>query len=276
MEKKVVLLTGASSGIGLDTALLLLAKGYKVYGAARRVELMKVIEDNGGKAVYLDLCDEESVKQCVKTVIEAEGTIDILINNSGYGLGGSIEGIPLEMARNQFEVNVFGMMELIQLVLPVMRKNRSGRIINVASVAGRFSSPFTGWYHAAKYSVEALSDALRLEVKLFGIKVSIIEPGPIMTDWGKIHAANIRKYAGPEDYGTNSNAVAVWYEKQYGENSRISKPSVISDSILKACTDKNPSYRYTAGKGAKALVMCKKILPEKVFDFFLGKVLGQK
>ena len=179
--KKVVLITGASSGIGMTTAKMLLNDGYNVYCAARRTELMKELEALGGHPLYLDLTDDSSIKNCVDTILKAEGHIDVLVNNAGYATGGSLEDTPMANARCQFEVNVFGLIRITQLCLPSMREQKSGRIVNISSMAGLFSSPFLGWYHAAKYSVEALSDSLRNEVKAFGIKVAIIEPGLIKT-----------------------------------------------------------------------------------------------
>ena len=264
--EKVALVTGASSGIGLDTAFKLLEKGFKVYGAARHTDQIKPIEAKGGKALYLDLTDSASIQDCVKAVIEAEGRLDVLVNNAGYGLGGAIENIPVEDAKKQFEVNVFGLAEITRAVLPVMRAQRSGRIINISSVAGRFSSPFLGWYHATKYSVEALSDALRLEVKSFGIDVVVIEPGMIKTPWGKIAADHMRKFSEDSAYSDNAKKVADFYEKNYSESGHISSPAVISNAIVKACTKRRPKARYLAGKNAKAMVFLKKLLNDRFYD----------
>ena len=164
---KVALVTGASSGIGLETTLALLKKGFTVYGAARRLSLMTEIQENGGNILYLDLTDDDSIQSCVKKIAEKEGCIDVLINNSGYGLGGSVENVSIAQAKSQFEVNVFALVRLTQLVLPYM--------------AGRFSSPFLGWYHASKYAVEALTYSLRLELSSLKIKAVLIEPGLIKT-----------------------------------------------------------------------------------------------
>ena len=274
--EKVALVTGASSGIGLDTAFKLLKKGYKVYGAARHTDLIKPIEEKGGKALYLDLTDPESITQCVKTIVEEEGRLDILINNAGYGLGGPLECVPIEEAKRQFEVNVFGLAEMTRAVLPVMRAQRSGKIINISSVAGRFSSPFLGWYHATKYSVEALSDTLRLEVRPFGISVVLIEPGMIKTPWGKIAADNLRKYSQDTAYSQNASNVADFYDKNYSEKGHISGPEVISNTILKACQKKHPKARYLAGKNAKTIVNLRKMLSDRAYDFVASRIFGFK
>ena len=271
---KVALITGASSGIGLQAAVDLLEKGYTVYGAARRTNLMKALKEKGGKSLFLDLTDDSSIVNCVNEIIQKEGRIDVLVNNSGFGLGGGLEGVPISEAKNQFEVNVFGLARITQLVLPVMRKQRSGRIINVSSMAGRFSTPFSGWYHASKYSVEALSDALRLEVKPLGIKVSIIEPGTIKTNWGIIHAGNIRKFGGDADYKVGFEAAAKWFEKQYREDGPSSDSSVISKAIVNAVISKHPKIRYKTGNGSKFNIFIKRIVGDRLFDFIIRMNLG--
>ncbi|WP_318677906.1 oxidoreductase [Treponema sp.] len=263
---KVALVTGASSGIGLDTCLRLIQKGYTVYGAARRIELMKEIEEKGGNILRLDLCDEKSIEECVKTILDKEGKIDVLVNNAGFGLGGGLEDVPIADARNQFEVNVFGLISLTQKVLPSMRNQRSGKIINISSMAGRFATPFSGWYHGTKYCVEALSDSLRLEVAPFGIKVVIIEPGLIQTDWGVIHGKNIRKYSGSTAYKTNANLVADYYEARYVKNKKLSPASVIAKQIVKASEAKHPKRRYIAGTLAKPYIFFKWLLSDRLFD----------
>ena len=172
----IILVTGASSGIGYESAILLAKKGHKVYGAARRVERMEPLKEYGITPMSLDVTSEESMQKCVADILAAEGRIDVLVNNAGYGYFGAIENVTLDEARRQLEVNVFGLARLTQLVLPSMREHGSGRIVNVGSVVGRVVLPFGGWYHVSKYSVEALSDALRMELKPFGIDVALIEP----------------------------------------------------------------------------------------------------
>ena len=261
--KNVALITGASSGIGFDVALRLLEKGYTVYAAARRTELMEEIKRQGGNSIHLDLNDDNSIKSCVNEVLQKEGRIDLLINNAGYGLGGSLEDIPLEKAKQQFEVNVFGMFRIIQLVLPSMRNQKSGKIINVSSMAARFSTPFTGWYHASKYSVEALSDALRLEVKEFGIKVVIVEPGLIKTNWGIIHSDNINKYSSSSAYARHSKDVSDYFRNSYTKSKFITKPETISKLIVKIAFKKNPRPRYLKGKNAHIYIFIKSVLPSQ-------------
>ena len=171
-NKKVILITGASSGIGYDAAQTLAQQGHRVYAAARRVERMEPLKTMGVQVISMDVTDEASMQKGVESVIQAEGRIDVLINNAGYGYFGAIENVPMEEARKQLEVNVFGLARLTQLVLPYMRKQRSGRIINTSSIAGKMVFYMGGWYNVTKYSVEALSDALRMEMKPFGIDVA--------------------------------------------------------------------------------------------------------
>ena len=185
------MITGASSGIGYDTAVRLAGEGHRVYGAARRVERMEPLREHGVVPLKMDVTDDASVVAGVAAVIEAEGRIDVLVNNAGFGYFGAVENVSMDEARRQLDVNVFGMARLTQLVLPYMRQQHSGRIINISSIAGRMVFYFGGWYHVSKYAVEALSDALRMEVQPFGIDVVLIEPGGIKTNWGIIAAEHL-------------------------------------------------------------------------------------
>ncbi|MBQ0051989.1 MAG: SDR family NAD(P)-dependent oxidoreductase [Treponema sp.] len=275
VEPKVVLITGASSGIGLDAAIRFCKMGYKVYGAARRIDMFKQIEGLGGHRIFLDLTQDESIQRCVSHVLAQEGRIDILVNNAGYGLGGPLETISIEEAKKQFEVNLFGLARITQLVLPSMRQNKYGRIINVSSIAGKFSSPFLGWYHATKYSVEAYSDALRMEVAPFGIKVSIIEPGMIQTDWGTIAEQNVKKFSENSPYEDNGKRVSKYYHLNYVEK-KASDPSIVGDAIIKAGTSRRPKIRYKIGKYARLFTFITKHSCDCFTDFVIRKVYGIK
>src|ERR1700712_5218897 len=184
--KKVILVTGASAGMGKEFAKELLKDGHIVYGAARRTEKMEDIRQLGVKVLEMDVTDEQSMIKGVDTIIKAEGKIDVLVNNAGFGSYGPLEDVPIEDARYQLEVNVFGAARLIQLVLPSMRKHHWGRIINISSVGGKITTPFGGWYHASKFALEGMSDTLRKEVEPFGIDVVVIEPGGVKSDWASI------------------------------------------------------------------------------------------
>ncbi len=271
--KKVILLTGASSGIGYQTAESLAKEGHIVYGAARRIEKMEDLKQFGVKSIYLDITDENSIKNVVDTIIGNEGRIDVLINNAGYGSFGAVEDVEINEARRQFEVNLFGLARLVQLVLPHMRKQKEGRIINVSSMGGRLTTYFGAWYHATKYALEAFSDALRMEVSDFGIDVSLIEPGGIKTDWGIIASDKLEKSAKGGAYEKEAMKTAKGMKKQYSGN-LLSNPIVITKSISKAINSNRPKARYLIGFMAKPLVFLHTILPTKVFDKIMKKLMG--
>ena len=271
--KKVILLTGASSGIGYQTAESLAKEGHIVYGAARRIEKMEDLKQFGVKSIYLDITDENSIKNVVDTIIGNEGRIDVLINNAGYGSFGAVEDVDISEAKMQFEVNLFGLARLVQLGLPYMRKQKSGRIINVSSMGGRLTTYFGAWYHATKYALEAFSDALRMEVSDFGIDVSLIEPGGIKTDWGIIASDKLEKSAKGGAYEKEAMKTAKGMKKQYSGN-LLSNPIVITKSISKAVNSNRPKARYLIGFMAKPLVFLHTILPTKVFDKIMKKLMG--
>jgi len=265
MNNKVALITGASSGIGESAAILLYKAGYKVYGAARRVEKMLSLREKGISVISLDLTDEESIGNCVNTIIKKEGSLDVLINNAGYGSYGAIEDVPMEEARRQFDVNIFGLAKLTQLVLPGMREKRFGKIINISSMGGKVYTPFGGWYHATKHALEGWSDCLRMEVKQFGIDVVVIEPGGIKTEWGQIAADNLKLTSGGGAYAEMANKSAEGTAKMYASN-RLTHPDVIGKAILKAVTVRKPRRRYLLGMGAKPSVFVRKWLGEGVWE----------
>ena len=271
--KKVILLTGASSGIGYQTAESLAKEGHIVYGAARRIEKMEDLKQFGVKSIYLDITNENSIKNVVDTIIGNEGRIDVLINNAGYGSFGAVEDVDISEAKMQFEVNLFGLARLVQLGLPYMRKQKSGRIINVSSMGGRLTTYFGAWYHATKYALEAFSDALRMEVSDFGIDVSLIEPGGIKTDWGIIASDKLEKSAKGGAYEKEAMKTAKGMKKQYSGN-LLSNPIVITKSISKAVNSNRPKARYLIGFMAKPLVFLHTILPTKVFDKIMKKLMG--
>jgi NAD(P)-dependent dehydrogenase (short-subunit alcohol dehydrogenase family) len=260
---KVALVTGASAGIGKETALLMAQNGYIVYAAARRVEKMQDLKDAGVKLLAMDVTDEASVVAGVTEILDNEKRIDVLVNNAGYGSYGSLEDVPLSEARYQFEVNVFGLARLTQLVLPTMRQQRSGKIINVSSIGGKFGEPHGVWYHATKFAVEGLSDSLRMELKQFGIDVVIIEPGAIKTEWGGIARENLLKTSGNTAYKILAQKHAALLANG---DKQGSLPIVVAKTILKAAESRNPKARYATGLGAKPIIFMTKILPDKMLD----------
>ena len=268
MEKKIILITGASSGMGHDAAIYLAKQGHKVYGGARRVDKMEDLKEYGITPLNLDITDDKSVDAALKIITDEEKRLDVLINNAGYGSYGTIEDVSIEEAKKQFEVNVFGLANLTKKVLPIMRKQHSGRIINTSSMGGRLVSFMGGWYHATKYAVEALSDALRMETKEFGIDVVLIEPGGIKTDWGLIAADHLEESAKGGAYEKTATKTAAGMRKQYSGN-MMSDPIVISKAISKAVNKRKPKTRYLVGFGAKPLVFAHAILPTRAFDWIM-------
>ena len=271
---KVILITGASSGIGFDAAAMLARQGHRVYAAARRVERMDPLKELGVVPLRMDVTDEASMEAGVRMVLDAEGRIDVLVNNAGYGYFGAIENVSMEEARRQQEVNVFGLARLCQLVLPIMREQGSGRIVNTASVAGKTVLYFGGWYHVSKFSVEALSDALRMELKPFGIDVSMIEPGGIRTNWGIIAADHLAESSKGTPYEAEGLREAETMRKAYTIR-LLSKPAVVARAISRAVNSRRPRARYRVGFGAHTLVFLHTILPARWWDALLrlgGKI----
>ena len=199
-QKHTILITGASSGIGFDSARTLANRGHTVYAAARRVEKMEALKAEGVIPIQLDITKEEDILNTLETIKESHQGVDVLINNAGYGLYGAMEDTSLEDARYQFEVNLFGLARLTQLVLPHMRKQNFGRIINTSSVGGKIYTPLGSWYHATKHALEGWSDCLRLEVAPFGIDVIIIEPGAIITEFGEAMGGPMLERSGRGPY----------------------------------------------------------------------------
>lgn len=273
MTTRVALVTGASSGIGEATAAKLASIGYTVYGAARRADRLQGLAAEGILPLGMDVTDEESMKAGVARIMAEAGRIDVLVNNAGYGSYGAIEDVPIDEGRRQFEVNVFGAMNLAQLVLPHMRAQKSGTIVNITSMGGKIYTPLGGWYHGTKFALEALSDCLRLEVAPFGINVVVIEPGGIATEWGGIAAANLEKTSGHGPYKAQADAVAASLRSE-ANASRNSPPSVISEAIAQAVTARRPKTRYAVGFGARPLIAARGLLSDKKSDALISRATG--
>jgi short-subunit dehydrogenase len=273
---KTVLVTGASSGIGEETVKMLLKKGYKVYAAARRVERMKNLEQEGAQLLELDVTSEDSMVQAISLIQKNSGGVDVLVNNAGYGSYGAIEDVTIDEAKRQFEVNVFGLARLTQLVLPSMREKGSGRIINISSVAGKIYEPLGGWYHSTKHAVEGLSDCMRLELKPFGIHVVLIQPAAIRTEWSGIAADSLLKTSGESVYKEQAILLSNLFRNMFTERT-ASGPDAIALKILKAIETKKPKTRYPAGKGAKLILTARKLLSDKLFDrMFMATLQNSK
>lgn len=268
---KTLLITGASSGIGKETAKLMVENGYRVYGASRRLEKMQDLKDLGVKLLQMDVTDDQSMVDGIQKILKNEGRIDVLINNAGYGSYGALEDVSMEEAKYQFEVNIFGLARLTQLVLPQMRKQMGGRIINISSIGGSIGEPHGAWYHATKYALEGLSDSLRLELKQFNIDVVLIKPGAILTEWNGIARDNLLKVSGNTAYNELAHKHFKMLERADAQGS---DPIVVAKTILRASMATQPKTRYATGKGAKMILFLRRILSDRMFDRLTLKLIN--
>ena len=279
MSTRVALVTGASSGIGERTALRLQEADFVVYAVARRVERMQSLADAGVHVFAMDVTDDESMTSGVARVIEEQGRIDVLVNNAGYGSYGAVEDVPIDEARRQFEVNVFGLARLTQLVTPHMREvaqerlARRPRIVNISSVGGKFYEPLGAWYHATKFAVEGFSDSLRIELEPHGIDVVILEPGLIRTEWNEIARAGLLEVSGGGAYAEQARRV---HHVMARADRRLfgSEPDVVAKRIVAAVQANTPRARYPVGRGARSLVLARRLLPDAAFDYVVKGAYG--
>lgn len=265
MSKRVALVTGGSSGIGEQTALQLVQAGFEVYAVARRVDRMEHLADAGVHTFAMDVTDDASMVAGVDRIIKECKRIDVLVNNAGYGSYGAVEDVPIDEARRQFEVNVFGLARLVQLVTPHMREQASGRIINISSIGGKFYEPLGAWYHATKFAVEGFSDSLRIELRPFGIDVILIEPGPVVTEWNEISRQSLTDTSAGGAYEARAARVRKVLERADGKLMG-SSPVTVAKKIVKAALVNNPRARYPVGKGAGTIMRARKVLPDSAFD----------
>jgi NAD(P)-dependent dehydrogenase (short-subunit alcohol dehydrogenase family) len=267
--KKVAVVTGASAGIGEATVKRLIEQGYTTYAAARRLDRMTNLEKLGAILMPLDLTDDGSIVQATERIHTEQGRIDVLVNNAGYGSYGAVEDVPLDEARRQFEVNVFGLARLVQLLTPLMRQQRSGKILNVSSIGGKGWEPLGAWYHATKFAVEGLSDCLRMELKPFGIDVVVIEPGGIRTEWGKIALDTLQQASGHTAYATQAEEKRALFIAAAGS---ASDPDVVAGEIMRAVQAVRPKTRYAVGFFAKPSIFMSTFLPDRFNDWMMGAV----
>jgi NAD(P)-dependent dehydrogenase (short-subunit alcohol dehydrogenase family) len=275
MTGEVALVTGASSGIGEATALELVRRGFVVYGVARRLDRMAGLAALGVHTFEMDVTDDTSITSGVERILREQGRIDVLVNNAGYGSYGALEDVPIDEARRQFEVNVFGLARLTQLVLPHMRAQRSGRIVNVSSIGGKFYEPLGAWYHATKFAVEGMSDSLRLELQPHGVHVIVIEPGSIRTEWGSIAAESAIARSGSTAYGLQAKRLAAVYD--IADRPGIgTPPQVVGVAIAKAVTARRPRTRYVVPFAAKSILLLRRILTDRAFDWVILRAYGPR
>ncbi len=267
---KVMLVTGASAGIGREVAILLAREGHAVYAGARRLDRMQDLVEHSVTPVEMDVTEEDDNERAVSRILENDGRIDVLINNAGFGLYGPVEGIPLDDARYQFEVNLFGLAHLTRLVLPHMRAQRSGRIINTSSMGGRILTPLGAWYHATKHALEGWSDCLRLETAPFNIQVVVIQPGAIRTEFGDVMGAQLKKYQDDTAYREQIEPFLRMMDDPRLMD-RGTAPEVLARVFLKAATAAKPRRRYVSGAMARPFMFLRKWFGDGVYEFVLRR-----
>lgn len=276
---KAVLITGCSSGIGHATALRLARSGWSVYATARRPETLSQLKDAGCHTLALDVTDEDSMRAAVAEVERAEGAVGVLINNAGYSQSGAIETVPLEAVRRQFETNVFGLVRLTQLVLPQMRAQRWGKIVNLGSMGGLLTFPGGGHYHATKHALEAVSDALRFEVQGFGIDVVLLEPGLITTDFGDAATASMSDVSSaPDDPYAHFNAAvgAITTGAYEGPMRKLGAgPERVAKVIERTITRSRPPARITITPSAKLTIAMRRLLSDRMWDAAMRRQFPQ-
>lgn len=278
MDKKTIIITGASSGIGYESAKLLAKSGYKVYGGARRVDRMEDLKQYGVVPLSLDVTDQASAEAAVKTVMGAEGRIDVLFNNAGYGSYGAIETVPLEEAQKQIDVNVMGVARMSQLVAPIMRAQKSGRIIITSSVGGRVTSYLGGWYHVSKWAVESLGNSLRQDLKPFCIYVSILEPSGVKTEWGAITADHLEEAGKGTAYEAISKQVADYYRQMYnGEPGMMMNTQENLAKLVKKIVEADkPKSRYQDSMTGKMSILMGRMMSDKFMDNMMMNTVVKK
>jgi NAD(P)-dependent dehydrogenase (short-subunit alcohol dehydrogenase family) len=285
---KAVLVTGCSSGIGQATARRLAGRGWSVYASARRLESIESLADAGCKLLQLDVTDEQSMRVAVEAIEREHGAVGALVNNAGYSQGGPIEQVPPEAVRRQFETNVFGPIALTQLVLPGMRRQHWGRIVNIGSMGGRLTFPGGGLYHATKYSLEAISDALRFEVKGFGVDVVLVEPGLITSDFAKTAVATVSEAEGASADGERAGDAGERYREFNRKLAAMTvgvyespvrhlggTPEVVAKAIEKAISRRRPPARMLLTPSAHLTVLQRKLLPDRLWDAMMRSQLPQ-
>jgi NAD(P)-dependent dehydrogenase (short-subunit alcohol dehydrogenase family) len=265
-----VLITGCSTGIGRAAAERLARAGMTVYASARRPESIENLKSAGCRTLPLDVTDEDSMRAAVEEVERAEGVIGALVNNAGYSQSGAVEIVALDDVRRQFETNVFGLLRMCQLVLPGMRREGRGRIVNISSMGGKLTFPGGGIYHATKHAVEAISDALRFEVSNFGVDVVVVEPGLIRTRFGEAAVASMPREDGP--YGEFNSAVAAVTARVHdGPLGRLGAgPEAVAKVIERALTADRPRTRYKVTASARVLMAQRSLLPDRAWDAVVG------
>ena len=269
-----VLITGCSSGIGAATARRLVTNGHTVIATARKPDTLSDLAAAGCTTLALDVTDEASMIAAVDTVIAEHGRVGALVNNAGYGEYGSVEDVSIDKVRRQFETNVFGLARMCQLVLPSMREARAGRIVNIGSMGGRLTFPYGGYYHATKHSVEAISDALRYEVRPFGIKVILFEPGLIATEFGNTVSGTLGETTEDESpYSAGAARMDRMIDGMYKSKVMAVGPDAVAKVIAKSLTRRHPHARYVVPVMTRGLIGARQLMPTGAWDRSLRMIV---
>jgi NAD(P)-dependent dehydrogenase (short-subunit alcohol dehydrogenase family) len=274
---RAVLITGCSSGIGAATAERLAGEGWTVYATARRPETLGELEAKGCRTLALDVTDEASMQAAVDAVVAAEGAVGVLVNNAGYSQSGAVESVPMGQVRRQFETNVFGLLRMSQLVLPGMRAQGWGKIVNISSMGGRLTFPGGGLYHATKYAVEALSDALRFEVRGFGVDVIVVEPGLIVTKFGDVAAGSVSEVSDGGAYSEFNRRVAqITADAYHGPMAKLGAgPEAVARTISRALRARRPKARYPVTASARLMINQRRLTPDRAWDLIMRSQFPQ-
>lgn len=272
VENQVVLITGASSGMGKAFTKALLKQGAIVYSVARRIDAMEDLTAIGARTLKMDITKQQNVDEVIQHIEKHSKGVDILINCAGLGLYGAMEDTLIEDARYQFEVNLFGMAYLTQKVLPFMRKKNKGRIINISSMGGKIYTPMGSWYHASKHALEGWSDCLRLELKPFNIDVVVIEPGAIATEFADVMVKPLVQRSGSGPYSNMAKAVANATQESV-QKGNLSDVQVVVDMLMHAVHANAPKTRYVGGKYAKLMIFVRKWFGDRIFDKMVMSVV---
>jgi len=270
-KQQIVLVTGASSGIGKAIAEDLAKQGYYVFASARRMDKLEAMRSSNIEPLQLDVTKPEAIQSAVAHIMATKGRIDILVNNAGYGIYGTVEGLTTEQVRRAFDVNVFGLGQMTQAVIPLMRAQKSGTILNVSSVVGKVSTPVLGWYAATKHAVEGMSDALRNEVKPFGIKVILIEPGSIVTGFEDVAMATLAQSDDPAVYNDLRTGFSKVVRNGYAH---APGPEVVVRQVNKALSARNPKARYAAGRDAVMNIFMRRLISDRIYDRIVSSMMA--
>jgi short-subunit dehydrogenase len=270
-----VLVTGCSSGIGRAAVEALLAAGHTVWATARRPETLGDLAARGAHVTALDVTDEASMAAAVAEVESAHGAVGTLVNNAGYGEYGAVEEVEIDRVREMFETNVFGLARMCQLVLPGMRRAGRGRIVNVGSMGGRFTLPLGGYYHATKYAVEALTDALRLEVRPFGIDVVLLEPGVTRSSFVEKSTGSAAMSGEPDSpYAAMRDSVATANTQAYTNRLMSASAQSVAEVVVKAVEAGRPRTRYLLTPAAKGMALTRTVGGDRVWDRLMAQQFG--